>query len=116
MMFALRVRRLASALPALLWAACSGSNNRASPDSPPPRAEFLLGSADSTFWVATTSGETKVRGAPLVLAQYDGKIYEVYAHHEDLSYPDALLLGDRVYRRDIATGDSTVVFADTTVP
>jgi hypothetical protein len=91
-------------------AACSRTTEK------PPATEFLLGAADSTFWVATTSGETHVRGAPLVLARYESRFYEVYAHHEDLSYPDAVLLGDRIYRRDILTGDSTVVFADTIVP
>ena len=93
-----------------LIAACSRSAHK------PPATEFLLGAADSTFWIATTSGETRVRGAPLVLARYDARFYEVYAHHEDLSYPDAVLLGDRIYRRDLLTGDSTVVFADTIVP
>jgi hypothetical protein len=82
----------------------------------PPATEFLLGAADSTFWIATTSGATRVRGAPLVLARYESRFYEVYAHHEDLSYADAVLLGDRIYRRDILTGDSTVVLADTIVP
>ena len=93
-----------------LLAACSRTAAK------PPATEFLLGAADSTFWVATTSGETRMRGAPLVLARYDARFYEVYAHHDDFSYPDAVLLGDRIYRRDILTGDSTVVFADTIVP
>lgn len=102
--------RVRTACIALGLVACSRSAERL------PATEFLLGSADSTFWIATSSGEARVRGAPLILARYDGRFYEVYAHHEDLSYPDALLLGDRIYRRDIMTGDSTLVFADTVVP
>ena len=86
------------------------------PLAPPPRAEFLLSSADSTFWVATTSGTTRVRGAPLVLARYDGRFFEVYGADDDRSYDDALLVGERLYRRDLITGDSALVFADTTVP
>lgn len=113
MMSLLCVRRLACVLPALLTA-CAGANDSAA-DRRPPRAEFLVGAADSTFWVSS-SDDLKVRGAPLVVARYDGRFYEIYAHHEDLSYPDAVLLGDRLYRRDLLTGDSTVVFADTVVP
>ncbi len=82
----------------------------------PPRAEFLVNSADSTFWVSTAGGEMQVRGAPLVLARYDGRYYELYTTDDDRSYNDALLLGERLYRRDLLTGDSAIVFADTTVP
>jgi hypothetical protein len=53
---------------------------------------------------------------PLVLAKYDGRFYEVYAADDDFSYSDALLLGERVYRRDLLSGDSVLVFSDTTVP
>jgi hypothetical protein len=105
-------RRAACAI-AIALAACSGSHDRT---SPPPRAEFLLSSADSTFWVATTSGATRVRGAPLVLARYDGRFFEIYGADDDRSYDDALLVGERLYRRDLITGDSTLVFSDTTVP
>ena len=94
----------------------AGSRNRTRRPHPPPRAEFLLSSADSTFWVATTAGASRVRGAPLVLARYGGKFYEVYGADDDRSYDDALLVGERLYRRDLITGDSAVVFADTTVP
>ena len=47
--------RRAACATAIVLAACSGSRDR-TPSAPPPRAEFLLSSADSTFWVATTSG------------------------------------------------------------
>ena len=107
--------RRASCVVSLLAAACANPPApRAS--NPPPRAEFLLSSADSTFWVATTTGETRVRGAPLVLANYDSRFYEIYSADDDYSYPDAILVGERLYRRDLLTGDSLLVFADTTVP
>src|SRR5215831_154412 len=83
---------------------------------PPPAAEFLVSGTDSTFWVATTNGETRVRGAPLVLANYDGKFFELYSADDDYSFPDASLVGERLYRRDLISGDSTLVFADTVVP
>jgi hypothetical protein len=80
----------------------------------PPRAEFLIANADSTFWVGSDTA-VRVRGVPILLAHYDGRFYELYTADDDHSYPQALLLGERLYRRDIATGDSAVVFADTTV-
>ncbi|MDB4876842.1 MAG: hypothetical protein JWM41_3288 [Gemmatimonadetes bacterium] len=106
-----RLRRAAL----IVLAGCSASR-AAKVDAPPPRAEFLVNSADSTFWVTTTSGETRMRGVPLILARFDGRYYELYTAATDLSYDDALLLGERLYRRDLVTGDSALVFADTTVP
>ncbi|HWH50040.1 MAG TPA: hypothetical protein VN651_00735, partial [Gemmatimonadaceae bacterium] len=97
----------------LLAAGCarsSGSGGRA------PRAEFLVSTADSTFWVSTTGGEVHLRGAPLLLASYGGHFYELYTADDDYSYQDALLVGERLYRRDIVTDDSLAVLADTTVP
>src|SRR4051812_484793 len=94
--------------------ACSGSH-AAGVGSPPPRAEFLISNDDSSFWVATTSGHVRVRGAPLTLARYDNRFYELYTADDDRSYADALFVGERLYRRDIMTGDSTMVFSDTTV-
>ena len=55
----------------------------------------------------------RVRGVPLVLARYDGRFYELYTADDDFSYDDALLVGERLYRRDLLTGDSALVFADT---
>jgi hypothetical protein len=108
------VRRAACAT-AIVLAACSGLRDRTS-SAAPPRAEFLLSSVDSTFWVATTSGTTRVRGAPLVLARYDGRFFEVYGTDDDRSYDDALLVGEGLYRRDLISGDSVLVFADSVVP
>jgi hypothetical protein len=56
-----------------------------------------------------------VRGVPILLARYDGRFYELYTAEQDFSYNDALLLGERLYRRDIMSGDSLALFADTTV-
>lgn len=86
------------------------------PAAPPPRAEFLLQSVDSAFWVSTTSGQTRVRGVPIVLARLGARWYELYAADDDYSYDDALLVGERLYRRDLVTNDSVSIFADTIVP
>jgi hypothetical protein len=80
--------------------------------------DFVLSAGDSSFWVTADgkSASVHVRGAPLRLAHYDGRFYEVYAEDDDRSYENALLVGERVYRRDLITGDSTQVFRDSLVP
>jgi len=109
-------RAVAGAL-AVVVAACSAPRPRdASRLPPPPRAEFLLSSADSAFWVSTTNGRVSVRGVPLVVARYAGQWYELFAADDDYSFEDALLLGERLYRRGLANGDSTAILADTIVP
>lgn len=82
----------------------------------PPRGEFLVATDDSTFWVTSGPSGVKARGLPIQLARFDGRFYEVYAMDDDRSYEDALLVGQRLYRRDLETGDSAIVFADTMVP
>ena len=107
-----------SLLAALLSiAACgrSSADEQARRD-PPPRAEFLIVGSDSTYWVSTMNGRPEVRGEPLVLARYGARWYEVYSADDDRSYSDALLVGQFLYRRDLLTGDSALVFADTVVP
>jgi hypothetical protein len=91
-------------------AACSRT-----PAGAPPPAEFLLASEDSTFWVATAGSEVHVRGVPITLARYGGRFYELYTADDDFSYDNALLVGERLYRRDLVTGDSAAVFTDTAV-
>ena len=81
----------------------------------PPAAEFLLGAGDSTFWVKTGGDGVHVRGAPLTLARYGGRFYEIYVADDDRSYSNAVFVGQRIYRRDLIKGDSVAVFEDTTV-
>ncbi len=83
---------------------------------PPPRGEFLVVGNDSTYWISTMDGRPSIRGEPIVLARYDGHWYEVYSADDDRSFNDALLVGQLLYRRDIVTGDSSLVYADTVVP
>jgi hypothetical protein len=82
----------------------------------PPRAEFLLSTIDSTFWISTRGDSTIVRAAPMLIARYGGRTYELYTADDDFSYDDALLVGARLYRRDLVSGDSAMLMADTTVP
>src|SRR5579862_2430467 len=81
----------------------------------PPAAEFLIGAGDSTFWVTTGRDGIHVRGAPLMLARYGSRFYEIYVADDDRSYTNAVFVGQRIYRRDLIQGDSVAVFEDTTV-
>jgi len=92
-----------------------GACSRPSTPAPPPSAEFLLSGPDSTFWVSTRAGQISLRGAPLTVARVDDRFYEIYTADDDRSYAEALLVGERVYRRDLVSGDSVVVFSDSTV-
>ena len=94
----------------LLGAACTGRQG-----PPPPASEFLVAAGDSTFWIATGEQGITVRGAPIALVRLEGRLYELYVTDDDRSYYDAVMIGQRLYRRDLITGDSMVVIEDTTV-
>jgi hypothetical protein len=94
--------------------ACRDADHPIGP--PPPPAEFVLAAGDSAFWVTSGAGTLRMRGAPLELARVDGRFYELYVADNDRSFGDATLVGQRVYRRDLVTGDSMLVFEDTLVP
>ena len=102
--------RLATISAALLLAAgCSG---RTAATRRPPAAEFVVTAGDSAFWVSTNDGRLRIRRAPLTLAYIDGRFYELYVADDDQSYYDALLIGQRIFRRDLVSGDSVQVFED----
>jgi hypothetical protein len=85
-------------------------------EPPPPPAEFVLAAGDSAFWVTSGAGTVRMRGAPLELVRVEGRFYELYVADDDRSFGDATLVGQRVYRRDLVSGDSMLVFEDTLVP
>jgi hypothetical protein len=85
------------------------------PAHAPPRASFLVEAGDSTFWAMSSRGRTHVRRSPLLLAQLDGRFHEIYVADDDRSYYDAIMIGQRIYRRDLMRGDSVKVFEDTTI-
>jgi hypothetical protein len=82
---------------------------------PPPPADFLVTAGDSAFWVTTSAGRFRIRRAPLTLAHVGGRFYELYVADDDRSYFDALLIGQRIFRRDLVSGDSVQVFEDSQV-
>jgi hypothetical protein len=82
----------------------------------PPAADFVLAAGDSSFWITSENGIVHVRGAPLELARVGGRFYEIYVEDDDRSFEDAVLVGQHVYRRDLISGDSLLVYEDTIVP
>jgi hypothetical protein len=85
------------------------------PPPPPPAAEFLVSAGDQTYWVRSDNSGLRVRGSPLILARTGGRYYELFIGEVDRSFPKALLSGERVFRRDLATGDSALIFEDTAI-
>jgi hypothetical protein len=89
-----------------------GCSSRRGATLPPPATDFVVTAGDSAFWVSTSDGRLRIRRAPLTLAFVDGKFYELYVADDDQSYFDALLIGQRIFRRDLVSGDSVQVFED----
>jgi hypothetical protein len=81
----------------------------------PPRAEFIVAAGDSTYWVRSEPSGIKLRGSPMVLARLDGRFRELYVVDDDRSFENALFVGQRLYQRDLVSGDSTEIFRDTVV-
>jgi len=81
----------------------------------PPDAEFLVATADSAFWVRSGAQGIHVQGVPMTLARFDGRFHEVFVADVDRSYDDAIFTGERVYVRDLQSGDSTMVYDDTAI-
>ncbi len=105
--------RRAIALILAVLAVCSCGPG---PDAPsPPPTEFLLVAGDSTFWVHHEDSRLRVRGSPIQIARVDDRLVEIYVADDDRSFRGALLVGQRIYRRDLLTGDSALVFDDTTI-
>ncbi len=96
--------------------ACGDAGRSRPPSAPPPAAEFILAAGDSAYWVTTGASGVHVRGAPIELAQLGQRFLEVYVVDDDHSFEGADLVGQSVYRRDLRSGDSTLVYTDSLVP
>ncbi|MBC7893820.1 MAG: hypothetical protein H7066_00315 [Cytophagaceae bacterium] len=103
------VRRTLAGLACVLTSGCDGRAGAT------PAASFLVVAGDSTFWVESGRDGLTTRRSPIMLALLNGRFHELYVVDEDLSYSDALMVGQRVYRRDVESGDSTLVRYDTTI-
>ena len=51
----------------------------------------------------------------MVLARLDNRFRELYVVDDDRSFENALFVGQRLFQRDLASGDSTEIFQDTVV-
>ena len=102
--------RLSTLVVTLAVAALASACTR--PASPAPAEEFLVAAGDSTYWVETGRAGVHVRGAPLTLARIGGRFHEVYLADDDRSFENAVFVSPRVFRRDLVTGDSAVVWED----
>ena len=80
-----------------------------------PEAEFLIAAADSVFWVRSGSEGISVRGAQMQLALVGGRFAQLYVADEDRSFYDAIYVGQQLFKRDLITGDTTPLFADTLI-
>ena len=82
------------------------------PQPKPPSAEFLVADGGSTYWV--TSGATGIhaRVSPLILTRAGGRYYEVFVSETSRSYQDAVFTAEPIYRRDLVTGDTTLLWED----
>jgi hypothetical protein len=81
-----------------------------------PHADLIVTTADSSYWVTSVPQGLRVRGVPMLLARVDGRFREIYVADDDRSYYDAVLVGQRMWSRDLIRGDSIELFADTLVP
>lgn len=80
-----------------------------------PSFSFLVSAGDSTFWVEQASSRLTVRRSPMLLTEVAGRFYELYLTDDDRSYYDAVFVGQRIFRRDLASGDSLQLFEDATL-
>lgn len=77
-----------------------------------PAAEFIVVAGDSTFWVRSGPEGVRVRRSSVFLARFAGRFQEVYVADDDRSFYDAVLVGQKIFRRDLITGDSSLVHDD----
>ena len=106
------VRSAAFAAAVLSAASCGG----AAKTSAVPHADLIVTTADSSYWITSAPQGLRVRGVPMLLARVDGRFREIYVSDDDRSFYNAILVGQRLWSRDLIRGDSIELFADTLVP
>src|SRR5215210_196003 len=82
------------------------------PEPRPPAAEFLVADGSSTYWVTSGAAGIHARVSPLILTRAGDKYYEVFVGESTRSYQDAIFSAEPIYRRDLVTGDTTVLWQD----
>ncbi len=103
-------------LPVVVATIVAGAIATGCTSSPsPPAAEFIVATPDSTYWVSSGTQGIHVRAVPMTITRYGGRFHEIYVADVDRSFNDAVFTGERLYTRDLVTGDSTLVYDDTSV-
>ncbi|HEX4935893.1 MAG TPA: hypothetical protein VFV33_22085, partial [Gemmatimonadaceae bacterium] len=100
------------ALVAPVTLACSERTGRA---AALPPLSFLVSAGDSTFWVEHAAARLTVRRSPMLLTEVGGRFFELYLTDDDRSYYDAVIVGQRIFRRDVTSGDSLELYHDRTL-
>ncbi len=102
-----------SALVATTVVAACGDRALAGEALPP--AEFLFAAGDSTYWVRSGGDGMRVRSAPILLTEVDGRLFEIFLGDDGAEYPDASFASARLWSRELQHRDSTQLFGDSTV-
>jgi hypothetical protein len=82
------------------------------PEPRPPAGEFLVADGSSTYWVTSGPAGIHARVSPLILTRSRGRYYEVFVGESTRSYTDAIFSAEPIYRRDLMTGDTTILWQD----
>ena len=77
-----------------------------------PSAEFLVADGSSTYWVTSGPHGIHARVSPLILTRAGGRYYEIFVGETTRSYQDAVFSAEPIYRRDLVSGDTTVLWKD----
>ena len=85
------------------------------PQPGPPSAEFLVADGGSTYWVTSGAAGIHARVSPLILTRAGGRYYEVFVSETTRSYQDAVFSAEPIYRRDLVTGDTTLLWEDSKI-
>ncbi len=104
-----------SVLAALAAAALSACGDAPQSVGTLPAAEFLFAAGDSTYWVRSSGEGMRVRSAPILLTDVDGRLFEIFMSDDGAEYPDASFATVRLWSRALRSSDSTLLFADSTV-
>ena len=82
----------------------------------PPAAEFLFAAGDSTYWVRSGDAGMRVRSAPILLTEVEGRFFEVFIAEDGVDYEDAAFaVGARRMRATCRKRDSVPLFDDGSV-
>ncbi len=110
-------RRVLLALSVGIASACGDAAPEAGDATlAPPPIDALLVTPDSLFWLWADSTGLRIRGVAMTVAFVDSAFHELYRGEDDRSFYDAIFYSESLYRRNLESGDSLRLFADTLIP